>query len=70
MTVIDDKRILLMFNNRDEQALRMAADQYGRLCQSIAKNILKNEQDAEECLNDALLKTWNTIPPAHSIRMT
>ena len=61
---IDDKRILLMFHNRDEQALRTTAEQYGGLCQSVAKNILKNEQDAEECLNDALLKTWNTIPPA------
>ena len=61
---IDDKRILLMYNNRDEQALRMTAEQYGGLCQSIAKSILKNEQDAEECLNDALLKTWNSIPPA------
>ena len=61
---IDDKRILLMFNNRDEQALRMTAEQYGGLCQSIARNITKNEQDAEECLNDALLQTWNSIPPA------
>ena len=42
----------------------MTSEQYGGLCQSIAKSILKNEQDAEECLNDALLKTWNTIPPA------
>ena len=53
-----------MFNSRDEQALRITAEQYGGLCQSIARNILKNEQDAEECLNDALLQTWNTIPPA------
>ncbi|MBR5371399.1 MAG: sigma-70 family RNA polymerase sigma factor [Oscillospiraceae bacterium] len=42
----------------------MTAEQYGGLCQSIARNILKNEQDAEECLNDALLQTWNSIPPA------
>lgn len=61
---INDKRILLMLNNRDEQALRMTAEQYGGLCKSIARNILNNDQDAEECLNDALLQTWNTIPPA------
>ena len=30
---------------------------------SIAHNILNNQQDAEECVNDAYLGTWNTIPP-------
>ena len=29
----------------------------------IAKNVLQNEQDAEECFNDALLSVWNSIPP-------
>ena len=61
---IDDKRILLMLNHRDEQALQTTAEQYGALCRSISRNILGNEQDAEECLNDALLQTWNSIPPA------
>ena len=26
-------------------------------------NILNNTQDAEECVNDAYLGTWNSIPP-------
>ena len=29
----------------------------------IAKNILGNNLDAEECVNDAYLGVWNTIPP-------
>ena len=29
----------------------------------MAANILNNEQDAEECVNDAYLAAWNTIPP-------
>ena len=29
----------------------------------IAKNILKNQEDAEECVNDTYLKAWNVIPP-------
>ncbi len=65
MIAIDDKRILLMLNNRDEQALKATEERYGALCRSIARNILGNEQDAEECLNDALLRVWNTIPPAN-----
>ena len=60
---IDDKNILSMLNNRDEQALIEITVKYGTLCRSVARNILENEQDAEECLNDALLQIWNTIPP-------
>ena len=29
----------------------------------VARNILGNEQDAEECVNDTYLGTWNAIPP-------
>ena len=61
---IEDKRILLMLNNRDEQALTATAAKYGALCRSVARDILGDEQDAEECINDALLTIWNAIPPA------
>jgi len=54
---IDDKRILLMLNNREEQALKATTAEYGALCKAVALDILGNEQDAEECINDA-------IPPA------
>lgn len=36
---------------------------YGTICTRIAKNILNNSLDAEECVNDAYLGAWNTIPP-------
>ena len=62
---IDDKRILLMLHNRDEQALAVTEQRYGALCRSIARSILGSEQDAAECFNDALLRVWNTIPPAN-----
>lgn len=62
--VIEDKNILLMLNNRDEQALKATTAKYGVLCRSVALDILGNEQDAEECINDALLTIWNAVPPA------
>ena len=31
---------------------------------SIAQQITGCEQDAEECVNDAVLELWNTVPPA------
>ena len=64
MSAINDKRILLMLNNRNEQALTETVQRYGALCRSVARNILENDEDAEECLNDALLTVWNAIPPA------
>ena len=65
VTAMTDKRILLMLHNRDEQALRAVTAAYGALCRSAALDILGNEQDAEECVNDALLTVWNSIPPAN-----
>ena len=61
----DDERILNLFEARNEQALRETTGRYGTLCKSVARNILGTEEDAEECLNDALLGAWNAIPPAH-----
>lgn len=61
---MESERILLMFYNRDEQALEETVNEYGVLCRSVARNILGSDEDAEECLNDALLTVWNAIPPA------
>ncbi len=49
--------------NRNEAGLASAKTQYGAYCLYIANNVLHSEQDAEECLNDALLAAWNSIPP-------
>ena len=53
-----------MLNHRDERALKESAELYGALCRSVARSILGSDEDAEECLNDALLQIWNAIPPA------
>ena len=39
------------------------SQKYGAVCIKTAKNILNNTLDAEECVNDAYLGAWNTIPP-------
>lgn len=59
-----DSEIIELFNSRDEKAISAASSKYGRYCSAVAMNILGNRQDAEECLNDALLKAWESIPPA------
>ena len=60
---MDDAKIVQLYFDRNEQAIPATADKYGNYCKSIANNILGNHQDAEECVNDTYLSTWNSIPP-------
>ena len=64
MRNIDDHSVIELYFARDERAIRETSDKYGKLCQNIARNILGNAQDAEECVNDAYVGVWNAIPPA------
>lgn len=61
---MNDNQIIALYLARDEDAVGKTAEKYGGYCFAIANNILANEQDAEECVNDAYLRVWNTIPPA------
>lgn len=60
---MDDREIVRLFLERDEAALKAAGDKYRSYLMKIAENITGSHEDAEECLNDALLKAWETIPP-------
>ena len=59
----EDGKILELFWARDEAALSAVSEKYGKYCIAIAKNIIGNEQAAEECVNDALMDLWEAIPP-------
>ncbi len=59
-----DSQIIALYLSRDERAIAETAVKYGDFCTGIAFNILQNLQDAEECVNDTWLRTWNSIPPA------
>ena len=60
---MEDEKIIQLYWDRDEQAITATADKYGSYCASIARNILGNREDAEECVNDTYLNAWNTMPP-------
>ncbi len=64
---MDDNRIIELYNNREEQAIKETDSKYGRLCTKIADGILKNINDTEECKNTSYLKIWNSIPPENPI---
>lgn len=61
--MLEDSKIIELFFARIEQAIVELSEKYGTVCNRIARNILKNDLDAEECVNDTYLAAWNTIPP-------
>ncbi|MBO5968888.1 MAG: sigma-70 family RNA polymerase sigma factor [Clostridia bacterium] len=60
---MDDLSIIELYFARDEQAIKETDNKYGKLCHSIAYNILNNNEDSEECVNDTYIGVWNAIPP-------
>lgn len=60
---MDDRDIVELFLNRDEDAINETANKYGSKLNGIAKNILGSEADAQECENDTYLDAWRLIPP-------
>lgn len=61
--ILLDKEIIELFYDRSEQAIVELSNKYGSVFKRVARNILNNNLDAEECINDALLGAWQTIPP-------
>ena len=64
-----DERIIELFFARSEQAISELDNKYGKVFHKTSFNILNDQLDVEECVNDAYLGTWNTIPPTrpHSL---
>lgn len=60
---MDDQRIIELFYERNETAINEVRTKYGRLCYKISGNILKSEEDIEECISDTFLALWTSIPP-------
>ncbi len=61
---MDDAQIIRLYMQRDERALQETKAQYEALCMTVAYNMLGSREDAEECMNDALMCLWQAIPPA------
>ena len=67
---MEDSKIIQLFWERDESALSAVSEKYGRYCGAIARNIIGDEQYAEECVNDTLLELWEAIPPNRPKHLT
>ena len=61
---MEDAEIIDLYWRRDQRAIDETHGKYGGFLNAIAWNILRSHDDAEECVNDTYLRTWNAIPPA------
>ena len=60
---MEDAEIIDLYWQRDQRAIDETHGKYGGFLAGIAWNILRSHSDAEECVNDTYLRTWNAIPP-------
>ena len=60
---MEDAKILDLYFARDEDAIRETDTAYGKRLHTLAKNILRNREDAEESVNDTYAEVWKSIPP-------
>ena len=67
---MEDLQIVELYWNRDEQAIAETQNKYGNYCYSIAYGILRNNEDAQESVNDTYLATWEAIPPHHPLNLS
>ena len=67
---MEDAQIVALYWQREEAAVAESDKKYGQYCRRIARNILENEADAEECVNDTWLKAWNAIPPQRPAKLS
>ena len=60
---MEDEKIVSLYWDRDERAIRETEEKYDRYLTKIAQNILNNYEDSRESVNDTYLAAWNSMPP-------
>lgn len=60
---MNEVEIMTLLYKRSEEALPALQRSYGALCRQIMSHILSDSRDMEECLQDTLLRVWDSIPP-------
>jgi RNA polymerase sigma-70 factor (ECF subfamily) len=66
---MDDTKIIDLYWARSENAISETATKYGKYCRTIAYNILRNNEDSEECVSDTYLRAWEAMPPQRPRRL-
>lgn len=64
---MEDSTILALYWDRVEDAVTFTKEKYGALCRSIARRLLNDDRDVDECENDVYIRAWNSIPPERPV---
>lgn len=67
---MEDTKIIELYFKRDENAIVVSEKKYGSYCRTIARSVLENREDTEECINDTWLHAWKAIPPQRPHRLS
>lgn len=60
---MEDNQIVDLFFERSEKAIIELSSKYNGICMKTALNIIGSFEDSEECVSDAYLGMWESIPP-------
>lgn len=60
---MEDEKIIDLFNERSDDAVRQLRSKYGALVKSVINHVLADKADAEECESDTYMAVWQVIPP-------
>ena len=66
---MEDERIVELYWERNENAIRESEQKYGKYCYTIAYNILHSREDSDECVNDTWSGAWDAMPPEKPARL-
>lgn len=61
---MEDKDIVDLYWERNEQAIARTDEKYGSYLFKIAYNILADQEDSRESVNDTYFRAWNSMPPS------
>lgn len=67
---MEDERIVELYWQRSDAAIRETEAKFGPYCRTIAYNILHSPEDTEECVDDTYLAAWNAMPDKRPARLS
>lgn len=62
---MEDEKIVQLYFNRDENAIKYTADKYSSKLCNISYKIVRDTCTVQECENDTYMETWKRIPPSN-----
>lgn len=60
---MEDKLLIDGLFARDERSVARLEEKYSGYCYTVAYAVVRCREDAQECVDDAMLGVWNSIPP-------